>query len=536
MLAGMDSTATRAAAASVQQPAQELARLLGEFLLEHPQAQVLEDGRVLFDLQIAHSSLTTERDRCLWHLWSEERNLVRTISSVRVRKDSLRIETVRFGQAKPQALELVSGRERSAPSTRRAGRERYLRIFERLLRREFPDYTIDSLTVSPDLENSFGPGYVRGLLSRGHSTWAILSAGPDESPATVEGILTLGVLWLAHCRAHGGGRSVIAGLKLFVPDGQTQFTRTLLPWFNPRVASWELYGVEAKSEMCHLVPPAEIGLAQPRLVRAFDPASAIERCRGELDRLLGLLPPGLRELSEIRANSPAEVSLALHGLEYARVRQGFTGNSFALNGEVTFGAGPHETPLTVETESLFCELARQLWEHRRPEKDLRNPLYRLQPERWLESVIRRSLEEIDPALCPGPVYTQVAAASVGERGLMRGLMDLLAVTRSGRLAVIEVKADDDLQLPLQALDYWTRVRELQRQGTLSRQGYFQGVELSDAPPLLYLVTPVLRLHPATDTVLSHLSPEIPWQVVGVGEDWRTRLRVITRKRAACWGT
>ena len=39
------------------------------------------------------------------------------------------------------------------------------------------------------------------------------------------------------------------------------------------------------------------------------------------------------------------------------------------------------------------------------------------------------------------------------------MLDLLTVDRCGRLLVIELKADEDLHLPLQGLDYWLRVRK-----------------------------------------------------------------------------
>ena len=42
--------------------------------------------------------------------------------------------------------------------------------------------------------------------------------------------------------------------------------------------------------------------------------------------------------------------------------------------------------------------------------------------------------------------------------LRPGILDLLSVDRDGRLAVIELKADEDLHLALQGLDYWVRVR------------------------------------------------------------------------------
>lgn len=523
-------TLTPRAPAAPPQPAAELARLLGDFLLEHPHAAVLEEGRILFDLREARSSLSSERGRCLWHLWSGEQNLVRTVIAIRVRKDSLRIETTRLGQSVPQFFELVPHRDRRPPTTRKLGRERFLRIFGRMLQQAFPDFAIDTLTTAPDLEHSFGPGHARGLHRRGQAAWAVVAVSAEEPPSTIEATLTTGLLWLAHCRARGQGRAVVAGLRLFLPRGQAAVARSRLAWLNLRVASFELYEVDPLCEGCELVPPAEEGVEAPRLMHAFDPASALERCRVGVDRLLSLLPQGLRADTEVRANSPAEVSFALHGLEFARIRQAFAAHSFSMADEITFGSGMHETPLTSETEALFDELTGKLWRHRSAGGDRRNPLYRLQPERWLESVLRRNLEEVDAGLCTGPIYTQVAAAGMADRGLL----DLLAITRSGRLAILEVKADDDLHLPLQALDYWMRIRALQRQGALATHGYFRGMEISDAAPLLYLVAPVLRIHPAMDTVLAYLSPKIPWQIVGVGEDWRARLRGIMRKRGPGW--
>ena len=40
----------------------------------------------------------------------------------------------------------------------------------------------------------------------------------------------------------------------------------------------------------------------------------------------------------------------------------------------------------------------------------------------------------------------------------RGILDVLATDYHGRLVVIEVKASEDIHLPLQALDYWMRVK------------------------------------------------------------------------------
>jgi len=75
------------------------------------------------------------------------------------------------------------------------------------------------------------------------------------------------------------------------------------------------------------------------------------------------------------------------------------------------------------------------------------------PEAWLESEVRAHPEQVDATLEPEPIYGQVPAVAGGERGIL----DLLAVDRAGRLAVLELKASEDIHLPLQALDYWMRV-------------------------------------------------------------------------------
>jgi hypothetical protein len=161
----------------------------------------------------------------------------------------------------------------------------------------------------------------------------------------------------------------------------------------------------------------------------------------------------------------------------------------------------------------------------------------MQPERWLESVLRRDVTVIDRHLDAGHVYAQVAAFAASDRGML----DLLSVDRDGRLAVIELKADDDLHLALQGLDYWIRVRWHHMQtadasgspafglGEFQRHGYFPGVRLSPTAPKLYLVAPALRIHPATETVLRYLSPRVEWELVALNERWREEVKVVWRK-------
>jgi hypothetical protein len=54
-----------------------LIQTLEGFLAGARDAVVLDDGAVLFDLAQAKYSISGERNKCLLHLWSDERNLVR---------------------------------------------------------------------------------------------------------------------------------------------------------------------------------------------------------------------------------------------------------------------------------------------------------------------------------------------------------------------------------------------------------------------------------------------------------------------------
>jgi hypothetical protein len=507
--------------------AAELACTLEAFLAEHPRAAVLEDGRVLFEMHAAHYALSAEHGRCVLHFWSEDRNLVRTVTGLDARKNVLRIETRRFGQTKPQTLQLVPDRDTRTPTTREATRKKYLRVLERVMTRFFPDFTLDSLGNAVDLEHSFGPAYARGALVRGPKAWALIAVNAEETQATIDGALTLGILWLAYCREHSGGRRVFEGLKVIVPAGTAAVTRGRMAWLNPALAKWELYELDERCDTLESAQIGDEGNLDIRLVHSFSHERTLERSQAAVDHLLGLLPDGMRSRTEIRPLSSTEISFRLHGLEFARIRHGIAAGSFARQDTITFGAGANETPLTDETEDLFRELMGRVYDGRFAGGSVRNPLFRLQPERWLESELRHGLVELEPAIREEFVYVQVPAFAGGDRGMI----DLLSVTRSGRLMVLELKANEDLHLPLQGLDYWLRVRQVHAAGELQKHGYFNGVELSQAPPLLLLVAPALRIHPANETLLRYLKPDVEWTLVALDEHWRQRRRVIFRKRS-----
>ena len=610
---------------AIKQAAVQIAHLIEEFLAQHAEAAVLEDGKVIFDLRSAKATLSTEHDRCTFHLWNEERNLVRQVVSLTERAGTLRLDTQRFGHAQTKLLELVASRERRTPTTRDTARQRYVQVLERVLTRDFADWNCEGFRTAMDLERSFGPAYTRGSLVSGNSAWAVIGVSEQESATTIDGILTLGILWLHACREQAGGRVLFQGLRVVVPRGASTLTHSRMAWLNNDAAKWELWELEQSSEELTQRDLSDQGNLRTRLVHLPDEEAARERFGAAVDQVMQLVPLDQRERVEQRLRNTAELAFLLHGMEFARVRIGMAPNSFAQTLEITAGTGPKETPLTDANRAEVAAMVAELFARRRAVETsgmtrrpatlrrigspmtaqahariqgrqrggagpaAQDPLYRAAPERWLESMLRQDLAPLTRNLAPQPrassvipgempaeldpdnignratpmpgrdpdgnradpgtqesrviprldakhVYSQVPAIAGASD---HGLLDLLGVTADGRLAVIELKVDDDLHFALQGLDYWIRVRQhhLQTadtatgQGEFQRHGYFRGVELSPQPPRLYLVAPSLHIHPATETLLRYLSPRVEWNLLALDERWRQQIRVVWRKQS-----
>jgi hypothetical protein len=148
------------------------------------------------------------------------------------------------------------------------------------------------------------------------------------------------------------------------------------------------------------------------------------------------------------------------------------------------------------------------------------------PEKWLETVVRASITTIDPFLRMEPVHGQVLTFAGGDRDLI----DLLAVTTDGRLCVLELKATEDLQLPIQALDYWMRIAWHAKRNELNH--LFPSIPLQGLPPKLILLAPAIQFHSTNATLLRYFAAQIEVERVGVNLEWREQLRVILRLQGA----
>jgi hypothetical protein len=310
-------------------------------------------------------------------------------------------------------------------------------------------------------------------------------------------------------------RRAIEGLRFFVPQGTSRRLRERLLALSASLRV-EIYEMREPDAVMQKIDPADAGNLESWLVPRDQIESVLRAASETITRIRAMLP-GSPDAIQCRVPAAAnEVALAFHGMQFARwTRQG-----------VFFGLGNSTELLTTSNERALERLLHQLDLHRSPlATDTNHAHYRGAPERWLESIVLEDPGKLDALLDSGHFYSQVPALAAGDRGVL----DLLGITRQGRLVAIELKALEDLQLPVQAVDYWLRVRRHQREGDFQRDRYFAGVAIDPQPPLVWLVSPGLRFHSATDTLLKYLSPEIHVTRIGLAENWRRGLKIIFRK-------
>jgi len=147
--------------------------------------------------------------------------------------------------------------------------------------------------------------------------------------------------------------------------------------------------------------------------------------------------------------------------------------------------------------------------------------FRYGEERWLESLVMRQHRRINPDFGP-QIYSQVPTWVGGDRKIL----DLLTVTNQGRLAVMELKTQKDLNLIFQGLDYWERVEHHRSRSDFKKAGYFSGIALAELPPLLYLVCPLFEFHRMLVTIRQYLSNDFKICCVGINTDWKRGLKIL----------
>ena len=470
------------------------------FLREARQPALLEPGEDLLPLS-GESCLLEDRGAHLTlQAWDRTRNLVRRVVAVHEEtRGRLELVVERFARKQGRLFLLDLARPAGAEVGRRSARLVLRERFRLFLCRQFPEWTLSEISTEANLEHSLSPAYPRAFLRHGQHGWAALAAPPGSDAA---GALTFGLVWLTYLRAREP-RLTVEGLALYLPSGQERGAALRILCLDPDAARFELFAYTPDDTVVR-VDPRDHGNVDTRL----------EPCR----RSPGGDPPFWHPIAalpgvETVPKHDGRTSLRVRGLEFAE----------AYGRELRFGLAervPASSGHLPEIEALAAEIDRA----RTDSGDRGHPLYQRSPEAWLESIVRADLETVEASLLPSPVYGQVPAMVAGDRGVI----DLLAADRAGRLAVVELKASADIHLPLQALDYWIRVKWHLDRGEFAAAGYFPGLALQPAPPRLLLVSPALEFHPASEAILSYFAPAIDVVRIGLGVEWRKGLHVMFR--------
>lgn len=445
----------------------------------------------------------------LWlEVWSEARSLSRRILSIdRHTTGILDCSIQRFGGKTGRLTILDLDRAQTSHRSLRGVRESFAEQFRRMLSRQFPAWSISFLSSSLDLRRSFSSIFPRAWLQRGNQHIAALACPSAENEAE---LLSFALIWHDYVRARCKPGTYTA-LCVFLPEDSGRLSAQRLRWLKGRSLESRIFLFNEHGSAGE-VDARDLGNIETRVASAYKPAQ-LDKTFAELTARLDTIP-GIGYSPELNG----AVSIRFRGLEFARLEPG----------RIILGIEERREVATCQTEdvAIFATHLADLAAASQTSGGLGRRGPEVLAERWLESSVRSHLPLIDPSLRPDPVHGQVLTLAGGDRDLI----DLLAISLSGRLCVLELKATEDIHLPVQALDYWTHVASHANRGEL--QHLFPIAAIRPQPPKLALIAPALAFHPSNATVLNYFSPEIEVERIGVNSDWQQNFKVVLRLKGA----
>jgi hypothetical protein len=100
------------------------------------------------------------------HIWPEQYNLTRRVIAITYQSDAwLVLAWKALGVLAPIAWSLCASSSSGLRGNYRA--KNFANVLKRLLASQFPDETVESATISADLEHPLSGNYLRGLSQRG---------------------------------------------------------------------------------------------------------------------------------------------------------------------------------------------------------------------------------------------------------------------------------------------------------------------------------------------------------------------------------
>ena len=483
---------------------------LGVFLLAG-EFDLFEDERLIAKVESTSAAAEVSYGKLIISCWGDGWSRSWRVISSEISPERITLECAKQMGLKRCALTLTRG---AGLREAAQARKEFGRRLPSMIEANLAGLRVERAVTARNDRLHLSGVHSRLILRDKRRRFAGIGVSEDELQPNVDAVLAAGLIWFEELRRRSGP---VDGLMIFAPRCDTIALR--------------LTAVTASTPVSLFRTDERKGEIKP--VSPFDQGDLNDSFRKAARRAHwprpGMLPPDCAMLVEsVRRLAPdhieihhrgAWVSLSVRGLEVARV--------WINRRRVEFGIGEARQRLDSRNERELMRLIEEAISHRRPEAEFRNEMvFRYQPERWLESIISRDVTALDATLDPRFVYSQVPT----YRGEQRTFIDVLAVTREGRLVVMELKVSEETEFPFQGLDYWLRVEWHRARGDFYRRGYFEGLSLVDAPPLLYLVAPLFRFHETTKLVAGSIHERVPVYRVGLNEDWRKQLRVLLRER------
>ena len=534
-------------------------RAIDELLGAHNEWFLAQDGGAPLAIGCAEFDFSIAHRRLIFSSWTESGFRSWRITAWNWTGEKLVLEASRRMGAEQGTLELVPRASARAivAGIAAARQARCLRLAQ-IASQALLNARIESAALSPGMRRDQPGRYARIVLRRLHERIALTATVANSDARNVDSLFSSALLWFNRLQSRPK-RPHIEKLLIVVEPNILEATRQrhvlLRESLRQRIELFEIQGssptnqgtpvldgkaaqVETRGssptvregvqlhadeawQVIEPVRPWERKNLWRKRLKQF-PAVAADETIARVKEIIALRPQAVDVVTSRHGQT-----LRYHGLPFARVRRVMDRD------RIWFGIeGSRRRLLDDYHERDWVKLWRDLENYRHAScRDRQHWFYRAAGEAWLESILRRDISKLDPGLIVAPLHAQFRTSHGGSIGIGGARpIDLLALRHDGRLAVIELKVNEDRQHVFQGVDYWRRVEAHRRRGHISTARLFADREISDESPLVYLVAPTLRFHPSFTTLARTIAPDIEIYRFDINEDWRGGVRVVRRER------
>ena len=485
---------------------------------EHAEWLFVSDG-IVQPLRREEMEFNFVQHKLMFSCWTEAGTRVWRLLAWDWNGQLLELKVSRRMGAEVSVIELIPRTTaKVVTATIRAARQMLCESLAQLAAAVESDTAVERLSLSRGTKPGQPGRYAQIVLKRRRERIAVTGPVVSSQPSVVDAFLSSALLWFRRTSDRTKPPFVEQLWLIVSPELLKPLIYRLALLRSGLRSIIKVFTVDDQlTQQTAVSCPDKDELWKKKLAR-FPPVAAATP--GELSSLIIAEAPDAIDVVHSRNGE----TLRYFGLPFTRVR------SLLGHERAWFGIDrAHRCLLDESTLNAWQNLLDELREHRSASAlDHRHAFYRAAPEAWLESLVRRDITRLDPGLIIAPLHAQFRTARGAKLGIRP--IDLLALRQDGRLVVIELKVSEDREHVLQGADYWRRVEAHRRRGHIAKAKLFGARTISDEPPLVYLVAPTLRVHPAFQTLARCISSDIEVYRFDINEDWRSGVRVMRRER------